>query len=54
MNSNGLVIFGGIIAVVAVVALIVFIVNRYRKCPSDKILVIWGALLGGGRVRLSF
>ena len=53
MNSNGLVIFGGIIAVVAVVALIVFIVNRYRKCPSDKILVIWGALLGGGGERSS-
>ncbi|MBR1923977.1 MAG: flotillin family protein [Ruminobacter sp.] len=53
MNSNGLVVFGGIIAVVAVVALIVFIVNRYRKCPSDKILVIWGALLGGGGERSS-
>lgn len=53
MNSNGLVIFGGIVAVVAVVALIVFIVNRYRKCPSDKILVIWGALLGGGGERSS-
>lgn len=27
--------------------------TRYRRCPEDKILVIWGALLGGGSERSS-
>ena len=32
--------------IITLMALIIFIVNRYKKCPSDKILVIWGAMLG--------
>ena len=39
--------------IITLMALIIFIVNRYKKCPSDKILVIWGALLGGGGERSS-
>ena len=31
-----------IAAVVVVVVLFTAIVNRYRRCPSDKILVIYG------------
>ena len=31
-----------LVAIVVVVALVVAMVNRYRRCPSDKILVIYG------------
>ena len=40
-NSAGILI--GIIAIVAVLfAAIIAILSRYRKCPSDKVLVIYG------------
>lgn len=32
------------VAVVIVFALLMGILSRYRKCPSDKILVIYGML----------
>ncbi len=32
-----------VILAVAAVATLVFIINRYRRCPSDKILVIYGS-----------
>ena len=31
-----------LVAIVVVVALVVAMVNRYRRCPSDKILVVYG------------
>ena len=31
-----------IVLIVALVFLFVAIINRYRRCPSDKILVIYG------------
>lgn len=30
--------------VILVVAFLVFLISRYRKCPSDKILVIYGKI----------
>lgn len=36
------VIFTIIVAVVIIIALIIAILSRYRKCPSDKVLVIYG------------
>ncbi len=39
------------IVILLVVCLFLFmaIVNRYRRCPSDKILVVYGKTLGGNR-----
>ncbi len=39
------------IVIIAVVVLFtsMAIVNRYRRCPSDKILVVYGKTLGGNR-----
>ena len=31
-----------VIGIVVVVMLVMALVNRYRRCPSDKILVIYG------------
>ena len=31
-----------VVAVIVAVVLIVSIINRYRRCPSDKILVVYG------------
>ncbi|MGN1394388.1 MAG: flotillin family protein [Succinivibrionaceae bacterium] len=39
---------GSFVGVIIAFSIIVFFVNRYRKCPSDKILVIYG-MVGGGR-----
>ena len=40
-----------IVIVISALALIIFttlivIVSRYKKCPSDKIMVIYGAAIG--------
>ena len=34
--------------VFALIVCVMFVVNRYRRCPSDKILVIFGSV-GGNR-----
>lgn len=34
--------------IIVVFSLLIFFVNRYRKCPSDQILVVYG-MIGGGR-----
>ena len=39
-------------ALVIMISAAVFL-TRYKRCPKDKILVIWGALLGGGGERSS-
>ena len=44
MNLLGLV--AGFLIVVIIVSLLVFFVNRYRKCRSDQILVVYGMLHG--------
>ena len=31
-----------IVAVVVAIVLLISIINRYRRCPSDKILVVYG------------
>ncbi|MBQ3775116.1 MAG: flotillin family protein [Ruminobacter sp.] len=37
------------LGIIIVFITIVFLVNRYRKCPSDKILVVYGFMFGEGR-----
>ena len=32
-----------IISAVVAVVLLISIINRYRRCPSDKILVVYGS-----------
>ena len=36
-----------IVCAILVVAIVAFLANRYRKCPADKILVIYGSGNGG-------
>jgi flotillin len=43
-------LFGGA-GVVAIFALVIFVVSRYRRCPSDKILVVYGKVGGGKSAR---
>ena len=38
----GTIIIAIIVAVLIFVALMIAILSRYRKCPSDKVLVIYG------------
>ncbi len=45
MTTAGIFI-GAALLVILMFALIIFLVNRYRKCPSDKILVVYGFMLG--------
>ncbi|MBO5965162.1 MAG: flotillin family protein [Bacteroidaceae bacterium] len=39
---NETIIYGSVIGVVVLVLLIMALLNRYRRCPSDKILVVYG------------
>ena len=43
----------GVIAVgvfiIAMMAFIIFMFTRYRRCPSDRVLVIYGSLIKGGK-----
>ena len=39
---NEPIIYGTVIGVVVLVLLIMALLNRYRRCPSDKILVVYG------------
>lgn len=36
-----------VVCAILVIAIIAFLANRYRKCPADKILVIYGSGNGG-------
>ncbi|MBO7068578.1 MAG: flotillin family protein [Bacteroidaceae bacterium] len=36
-----------VVCAILVVAIVAFLANRYRKCPADKILVIYGSGNGG-------
>ena len=36
-----------VVGAILVVAIVAFLANRYRKCPADKILVIYGSGNGG-------
>ncbi len=48
-GSNSLYIIGGIAVVVLIVlATLIFVSVRYRRCPSNRILVVFGKV-GGGR-----
>ena len=40
-------LFTGLGLIVLLIALLFFFVSRYRRCPSDKILVIYGKTGGG-------
>ncbi len=40
-----------VIAVVVAVVLVAALLNRYRRCPSDKILVIYGTTTHGGSAK---
>lgn len=40
-----------IIAVVVAIILLISIINRYRRCPSDKILVVYGSKSSRGSAR---
>ena len=35
-----------LILIVVVVILLMAVINRYRRCPSDKILVVYGSTSG--------
>lgn len=37
-----------VICVAVAVALVIMFLNRYRRCPSDKILVVFGSTAGSG------
>ena len=45
-------LFGFVAAVVAVMLFVLFILRRYKRCPSDKILVVYGKV-GGRRPGMS-
>lgn len=45
MFENPLILI--VICAILCVAIVVFLANRYRKCPADKILVIYGSGNGG-------
>ena len=48
LQSNGIPVFAIPAAVVLIVAVFVFsIVKRYKRCPSDRILVVYGRTGGG-------
>ena len=40
-----------VVCAILVVAIVAFLANRYRKCPADKILVIYGSGSGNGGKR---
>ncbi len=42
----------GIAIVVLVLATLLFLASRYRRCPSDQILVIFGSMLGNQTSRV--
>jgi len=44
---EGAFLFTGVGLVVLAIALLFFFISRYRRCPSDKILVIYGKTGGG-------
>ena len=39
MNPLTIIVVGAVLFV----AIVAFLANRYRKCPADKILVIYGS-----------
>lgn len=45
MFENPLILI--VVCAILCVAIVVFLANRYRKCPADKILVIYGSGNGG-------
>ena len=48
LQSNGIPVFAIPAAVVIIVAVFIFsIVKRYKRCPSDRILVVYGKTGGG-------
>jgi len=48
LNSNGIPVFAIPAAIVVIIAVFVFsIVKRYKRCPSDRILVVYGRTGGG-------
>ena len=49
MTQEFLIVGGAII--VAVFLLLIFIVSRYRRCPSDKVLVVYGKTGGGASAK---
>jgi flotillin len=48
MNYMAILIF---VAVLFVVGFVLLFVSRYKRCPSNKILAVYGRLAGGGSVR---
>ncbi len=40
-----------VIGVVVFVVLTMALINRYRRCPSDKILVVYGSIMGRGSAK---
>jgi len=47
---NGALIFTAAIAIL-IILMLLWGISRYRRCPSDKILVIYGMTKGGGSAR---
>ena len=40
-----------IIVIVVAIIIVAALLNRYRRCPSDKILVIYGTTANGGSAK---
>ena len=47
MDALGFGVIALIVAVVLIFSMIVFMASRYKRCPSDKILVIYGRVEKG-------
>ena len=47
MDALGFGVIALIVAVVLIFSMIVFMASRYKRCPSDKVLVIYGRVEKG-------
>lgn len=49
MENNLLIVFGAIVGLIFL--FLIFIISRYKRCPSDKILVVYGKTGGGASAK---
>jgi flotillin len=42
MNISETWLYVGVVSIIIVIVMIMWVLSRYRKCPSDKILVVYG------------
>jgi len=52
MDSSNLAVIGAALLVVVFFGILVFFVKRFRRCPSNKILIISGKVRGGNSARV--